>query len=309
MRRVFSAVVVTMFLASGVQADVIKPNDVTATSEFGLGNNIVNLVNGDQGADIGMSTTFGLIPAGDPNSVLDDVHEEWASDFSNIIPNATGWTSGCVTAGISGGSPEEDRGADCSNPDPFADPGLFSTQPVNDQIIEFEFDGAYDLTAAHIWNHNGIAGAGETQGLKAFGMQYSTDRTGDTFIDVADPNDLAFDNGFSNNSAQVRPLVASGVRRVRFLLDSAHFGDPNELDGDVGLSEVRFEGTLVTLDLAADGTGPDLDDPNDFFNLRRGEKDGVVNGLDFLLWQLWLGRGEYGGDPNNPEATPGYEGQ
>ncbi len=110
-----------MFLASGVQADVIKPNDVTATSEFGLGNNIVNLVNGDQGADIGMSTTFGLIPAGDPNSVLDDVHEEWASDFSNIIPNATGWTSGCITAGIPGGSSSEDRDADCHNPNLFAD--------------------------------------------------------------------------------------------------------------------------------------------------------------------------------------------
>ena len=322
MKRITSAIVVTSLLITSSHADVIKPNDVRATSQFGVGANIQNLVNGDQGPAIGL-TDFGLFE--DPNSVpdpnatvFDYVHEVTAG-FPPIPPsqqNQTYWISGCSDAGIPGGSAAEERGADCGDEDPFADPGPFSTQPINDQIIEFEFDGAYDLTAAHIWNDNEDGFAAD-RGLKLFHTQYSTDRTGDTFIDVdidLDPNGLDARTGFSLATAQKVsftdpngvPMTVSGARRVRFLLDSAFFGDPNALDLYVGLSEVRFEGTLDTLDLAADGTGLELDDPNDFFNQHRGKKDGAVSGLDFLLWQAWLGRGEYDGDPNHPRAPVGY---
>jgi hypothetical protein len=331
MKRVISAVVVTMFLAGGVQADVIKPNDIQATSHFGVGENIQNLVNGDQGGAIGYeidpgSTDFGLIQ--DPNgptatSVFDLVHRISVGGSESV--DVYGWITGCADAGISGGSSAEDRGADCSLLVFPPALGAFSTEPVSDQIIEFEFDGAYDITAAHIWNNN-QDGAAPDRGLKEFHMQYSTDRTGDTFIDVGDPSNhptLTAEDGFGLAKAQKVdftdpngvPITVGGVRRVRFLLDSAFFGDPNAVDVYVGLSEVRFEGTLDTLDLAADGTGPDLDDPdpNNFFNLHRGEKDGEVNGLDFLLWQAWLGAGELDNfnnpccidpdspDPNNPD--------
>lgn len=317
MKRLTSAMVVTMLLISGVQADVIKPNDIRATSQFGLGENIQNLVNGDQGGAIGYeidsgSTDFGLIqdPSGPPaTSVFDLVHRISVGGAESV--DLYGYISGCTDAGIPGGSPAEDRGADCS--DLFGDPGGFSTQPVNDQIIEFEFDGAYDITAAYIWNNN-QDGFAPDRGLKEFHMQYSTDRTGDTFIDVGDLDNhptLTAEEGFSLAKAQKVdftdpngvPITVSGVRRVRFLLDSAFFGDPNAVDVYVGLSEVRFEGTLNTLDLAADGTGPELDDPNDFLNQHRGKKDGEVNGLDFLLWQAWQGFGELDNfDVNGAEA-------
>jgi len=319
MKRLTSAMVVTLLLISGVQADVIKPNDIRATSQFGLGENIQNLVNGDQGGAIGYeidpsSTDFGLIqdPSGPPaTSVFDLVHRISVGGAESVA--LYGYISGCSDAGIPGGSSAEDRGADCSNPVFPPALGAFSTEPVNVQIIEFEFDGAYDITAAHIWNNN-QAGFAPDRGLKEFHMQYSTDRTGDTFIDVGDPNShptLTAEDGSGLAKAQKVdftdpngvPITVSGVRRVRFLLDSAFFGDPNAVDFFVGLSEVRFEGTLDTLDLAADGTGPDLDDPNDFFNQHRGEKDGEVNGLDFLLWQVWRGFGELDNfDVNGSEA-------
>ena len=203
---------------------------------------------------------------------------------------ATGWTNGCWDAGVPGGSPEEvESGIDCTMID-FGAPGEngFATQPVDDQIIEFEFDSAYDLTATHIWN-NDEDGNAEERGVDEFEIQVNTERTGGTFTAVGTTFNLTAANGIDNNSADVIPLVASGVRRVRILLNSALSGIGGD-DEVVGLSEVRFEGTLDTLDLAADGG-----------------KDGNVGGHDFLLWQQFLGLGEYEGDPNHPDAPPGYD--
>jgi len=265
----------TLLLAGNLQADVIKPNDVRATSQFGVGLNIQNLVNGDQGAAIGL-TDFGLKPAGGPG-VLDDAH--------GVVVGGTvdqwGWISGCSDGGIPGGSSAEVRGADCS--DAFADPGGFSTEPVDDQIIEFELDGAYDLSAAHIWNDN-EDGFAPDRGLDEFEIQVSSERTGDNFTPIGTTYNLTADSGFDPNFAQVIPLVASGVRRVRLLLNSAHF-DNGGVDQYVGLSEVRFEGTLDTLDLAADS-----------------DKDGDTDGADFLKWQFWRGLGELDNADINPDS-------
>ncbi|MEO2049126.1 MAG: hypothetical protein ABGX16_21415 [Pirellulales bacterium] len=270
MKRITSVMAATMLLLSSARADVIKPNDVRATSHFGVGLNIQNLVNGDQGPDLASPLPhFGLMATGGPG-VLDDTH--------GVIVGGSvdqwGFLSGCSDAGIPGGSPAEAEGADCGVVD-FGAPteNGFATLPVDDQIIEFEFDGAYDLTTAHIWNDN-EDGLGDFRGVDEFEIQVNTERTGGTFVAVGTTYNLTADFGFDPNSAQVVPLVASGVRRVRFLLNSAFSGIGGD-DEYVGLSEVRFEGTLITPDLAADA-----------------DKNGMINGNDFLTWQGNFGHGE-----------------
>jgi len=265
MKRFSVAMVVTMLLISGAKADVIKPVDVRATSQFSLGANIENLINGDSGpATAAALPHYGLIPGGGPG-VLDDEHGVVVGG----TPDAWGWINGCLDAGIAGGSPEE-GGTDCSV---FADPGLLSTEPIDDQIIEFEFDGAYDLTELHIWNDNN-SGTGPDRALDEFEIEVSPDRTGDTFTAVGTTYNATADpfTGSFPVPVQTIPLVASGVRRVRLLLNSRH---GVSADPYVGLSEVRFSGDLVALDAAADG-----------------DKDGFVGGMDFLLWQTNIGLGE-----------------
>ena len=251
MKRLASAVAIMMALTVHANADVIKPNDVRATSHFGVGLNIENLVNGDQGPAVGL-THFGLIEAGGPG-VLDDVHGISVSQ----TPDQWGYISGCNDAGIDGGDP-----GSCAN--------IFAVEPVDDQIIEFEFDGSYDLSNVHIWNDN-EDGFAPDRGVNEFEIQVSPDRTGATFTAVGTTYNLTADDGFSNNSAQEFPLVASAIRRVRLLINSNH----GISEAYVGLAEVRFEGSLVTQDLAADA-----------------DKDGNVNGSDFLLWQQNFGVGQ-----------------
>ena len=262
MKRFTSAMIVALLLAGGTQADVIKPNDVRATSEFGVGGNVENLVNGDQGAAMASPLpNYGLVPAGGPG-ILDDEHALSVGGGDQL-----GWIHGCLDAGVPGGSPEE-MGVDC---EVFANPGFLSTEPVDDQIIEFEFDGAYDLTEIHIWNNNDD-GFAPDRGLDEFEIEVSSTRTGATFTPVGTTYNLTADTGFGNNLAQDIALVASGVRRVRLLLNSRH---GISADPYVGLSEVRFSGTLVTADFDADAS-----------------KDGTVGGLDFLRWQQGFGLGE-----------------
>ncbi len=252
MQRHALAIALAMTMAAQAGADVIKPNDVRATSQFGLGLYIENLVNGDQGAAVGLSN-YGLEAAGGPG-ILDDGH------IPNIpMETPFGWISGCADAGIEGGDP----GVDCSG-------DIFAVSPEEEQIVEFEFDGAYDLTAMHVWNENDEVSALD-RGLKDFELQVSTQRTGGTFTSVGTFS-LTADDGFANNFAQAVPFVSSGVRRVRLLVDSRHGGEAEDY---VGLAEVRFEGTLVTQDLAADA-----------------DKDGDVDGNDFLVQQRGMTFGE-----------------
>ena len=255
MKRLVIFFASSALLFSQADAEVIKPNDVRATSQFGLGLNVENLVNGDQGAAIGL-TDYGLKAEGSAG-ILDDSH------LTNIGGNggrSHGWISGCLDAGIAGGDP----GVDCS-----AD--IFAVAPEEDQIVEFEFDGSYDLTAMHVWNENDDPFAPD-RGVDEFELQVNTQRTGGTWMSLGTFNLLA-DEGFDNNFAQVVDMTASAIRRVRILVNSGH---GVESDGYVGLAEVRFEGTLVTKDLDADG-----------------DKDGDVDNADFLLAQRGFGIGEF----------------
>jgi len=276
MKRISIAIIATMLLLNGsVKAEVIKPVDVRATSQFGVGANIENLINGDQGPAVGLDpngppvfglTHFGMVAAGGPG-ILDDEHAVSVGGATSVA--AWGWIHGCADGGIAGGSPAE-GGTDCSV---FGDPGALSTEPIDDQIIEFEFDGAYDLSELHIWNSND-SGTGPDRALDEFEIEVSPDRTGDTFTAVGTTYNATVDLFTGSFSVPVQniPLVASGVRRVRLLLNSRH---GVSADPYVGLSEVRFSGTLVALDAAADG-----------------DKDGYVGGMDFLLWQANRGLGE-----------------
>lgn len=250
MKIISASLLVLLILVGAASADVIKPVDVRSTSQFSLGLNIENLVNGDQGPAVGL-TDFGLVSAGGPG-VLDDEHQIVGG------PNNFGWISGCFDGGIDGADHEDPNGV-CGD--------VFAVSSPDDQIVEFEFDGSYDLTNMHVWNDN-EDGFAEDRGLDEFEIQVSPDRKGDTFTPIGTTFNLTPDDGFSNNLAQVialDPNSAKGIRRVRLLINSNQ--DPNSGDY-VGLSEVRFEGTLVDLDLAADADG-----------------DGMTTGLDFLIWQ------------------------
>ena len=251
MKYFATALAFVLLAQASLQAEVIKPNDVRATSQFGLGLNVENLVNGDQGAAVGL-TDYGLVAEGGPG-VLDDSHRP------NIqMQPAYGWISGCSDAGIPGGDP----GVDCSA-------NVFAVSPEEEQIVEFQFDGSYDLSAMYIWNENDEVSALD-RGVNEFELQVSTQRVGDTFTPAGTFN-LTADDGFSNNYAQMISMAGNGIRRVRLLVNSRHGGTAEDY---VGLAEVRFEGTLVELDLAADG-----------------DKDDDVDGADFLLLQRGFGFG------------------
>jgi len=255
-RLVLSASLIFLFAAQ-TNADVIKPVDIRATSQFGVGLNLENLINGDSGSAIGYGN-FGLVPAGGPG-VLDDAH---VINTANVEGDpegtgARGWISGSLDKGIPGGDPGPGAGA-------------FDVSPEEEQIVEFEFDGAYDLTAMHVWNENDEIFAPD-RGVDEFELQVNPLKTGGTFTSIGTFNLLA-DDGFANNFAQVISFAESGVRRVRFLVNSRH-GGPSE--DYVGLAEVRFEGTLVTQDQRADGN-----------------KNGLVDGGDFLFLQRNFGIGE-----------------
>ena len=248
MKHLALAVGLLIALGSHSNADVIKPNDVRATSQFGLGLNVENLVNGDQGAAVGINGGFGLV-AGGAAGVLDDGH------LTNQ-PDPRGWISGCSDAGIAGGDP----GIDCST-------NAFAVSPEEEQIVEFEFDGSYDLTAMHVWNENDETFAPD-RGLDEFELLVNPDRTGGTFTSVGTFNLLA-DDGFGNNFAQVISFTESGIRRVRLAINSRHGGTSEDY---VGLAEVRFEGTLVSQDHASDGDKSGEADGGDFLILQRNLK-------------------------------------
>ena len=118
---------------------------------------------------------------------------------------------------------------------------------ANQQEIEFELDGTFDLSTAIIWQHNGIDGQGnptQERDLTEFEIQVSPDLvtpfvTLDDFmlngaLDPLDPSGeppqfLVLDGAFN-------------VRRVKFKVISAAGGPEAPF---VGLSEVRFDGTRV----------------------------------------------------------------
>jgi hypothetical protein len=119
----------------------------------------------------------------------------------------------------------------------------FSTV-VEDQFLEFTLDQTYDLSAAHIWQFNGInantGGDDSFRGMNDFSLSVSPDLVS-PFVPIGGARNLAqADPLFSpDESAQVFDMTgANGIRRVRIDIDSAH-GSTDF----VGLSEVRFDGT------------------------------------------------------------------
>lgn len=121
---------------------------------------------------------------------------------------------------------------------------------VSGQWVEFDLGAAYDLKNALIWQ---LAQSGHTtRGVKVFTISVAGD---DHVFSTVSTNNLNIATGSANEPVQVRPLVASDVRYVRFTIQS------NYGDNYVGLSEVRFEGVPWELpaprDLVWNGTSGD----------------------------------------------------
>ncbi len=153
--------VLSLLLVQPTSAEIITPSVVTATSQFGLGIFIDNLIDGS-----------GLDGIGDDESQL---HDNTAGNM---------WFSGCGDAGVPGGTPD----GGCAD--------AFAVAPVDEQIVEFELDTTYDLHSALIWQFNELnpnAGPFSGRGTKSFEMLVSPTLTdpftslGTFELEIADP--------------------------------------------------------------------------------------------------------------------------
>ena len=104
---------------------------------------------------------------------------------------------------------------------------------AGESYIIYDLGAQYDLTGIHVWNH------GESPQI------YGVD-----LVNIAASADLTFGSGTSfnltiapatNNTGEDVAFTASGVRYVRFDIQSNHGGAWNL----TGLSEVRFETPVV----------------------------------------------------------------
>jgi hypothetical protein len=123
----------------------------------------------------------------------------------------------------------------------------FATTSVGENVT-FELDQNYDLSSAYIWQYNGPDGFGTPtpfREVNEFELAVSSDLLGGfssigTFS-LAPSQDQTV-NDF-NEPAQTFALTgADNVRRVQLTILSVQ--QPPD-DGFAGLSEVRFEGTVV----------------------------------------------------------------
>ncbi len=208
------------------RADVITPTSVSATSEFGAV---------DVFGDGNFSAVFveNLING----SGLDGIGDILLQQHDNDANGTTMWHAGCFDAGIAGGVPPT-----CSDPD------MLLVEPiVAEQIVEFDLGDLYDLDATHIWqmNQGGAFGAlAPERGVDEFEILISATADGDDFSSIGTFN-LADVPGTGPVSAEAIVLNdAVGVRRVRFDINTRYGVMEPLATGFVGLSEVRFEGTL-----------------------------------------------------------------
>ena len=128
---------------------------------------------------------------------------------------------------------------------------------VNTQRLEFDLGANYDLDASYFWNLNQAGNTG--RGVKLFAMQVSSSTTGaftPTGFDGASVNDhqLTQGTGTAGLGAHAVLWQMQDVRRVRvdILTDWSGLADDY-----VGLSEVRFLGSLTPDKGANTGTIPD----------------------------------------------------
>jgi len=273
---------------SAAWAEVVTPVGVKGTSQFGAvdvfgdGNFsdvfVDDLISGSGLADVN----------GTPANPLDDLHD-------NDIFSANAWHSGDFAAGLVGAA-----GALDGDGDPFT-AGL-----VDRQVLEFDLGKSFQLTKLHIWQQNqgGFFGpaAAPLRGVDEFEVLASGSAAADDFTLVGKLR-LQPEDGSGPVAAQVfdftnKPFAA---RRVRFDLVSALSGNPNEF---VGLSEVRFEGTAISLagDLDQDGQLSAADIDLLSAAVRQGSTDrvfdldanGLVQNEDRVFWVEQLKRTCFG---------------
>ena len=115
------------------------------------------------------------------------------------------------------------------------------------QEIEFELDGTFDLGTAIIWQHNGVDGSGNPtsdRDLAEFEILVSPDLVS-PFVSLGDFAWEVSQDPLAPAGEPPQFLVlagANGVRRIKFDVISAVGGPQNNF---VGLSEVRFDGVRV----------------------------------------------------------------
>ena len=115
------------------------------------------------------------------------------------------------------------------------------------ETITYDLGAIYDISDAIIWQYNGLNGFGlpeDDRAVEDLGVAVGTDPLSLTSIGtitVAPPLDQTA-GGFNEPAQTLALSGADGVRYIQFTIESVQGGVG---DGFAGLSEVRFEGTLV----------------------------------------------------------------
>ncbi len=114
---------------------------------------------------------------------------------------------------------------------------------ADDQYITFDLGAEYNLTATYIWNYAFPGNDRWNRGVKQFDV---VGAGSDKVFDSNIATDLVLTAGGEDatEAAQTLALAASSVRYIRFEIDTnqAESTASNTL---TGLSEVRFEGTVI----------------------------------------------------------------
>jgi hypothetical protein len=121
---------------------------------------------------------------------------------------------------------------------------------VQDEYITFDLGDNYRLTNVHIWQFTRTSVANDAnRGVKQFDILVSRDNVNFTEL-VADATLNRCLDADANNTpdgnepVQTKPLLASGVRYVRFGIDLTYENNGTK-DWQGGFGEVRFEGTVI----------------------------------------------------------------
>lgn len=115
---------------------------------------------------------------------------------------------------------------------------------VENQFITFDLGAEYDLTATYVWNYAFPGNNRWQRGVKQFDVVAAGS---DKVFDTTAGTDLILAAGgeAATEAAQTLAITASAVRYVRFEIDSNQLDETSQTGKYAGLSEVRFEGTVV----------------------------------------------------------------